>query len=106
MYTQEAKNKINALLGSMTVYANKELTFDVEDKSDRQKLADAGEIARALNLGKFVKDLNGRNAIDAAKDELAAGNKTAAIYIIKRETGRGLREAKEFIDNGFKSNEA
>jgi|TARA_R110000851_G_scaffold63075_5_gene144415 ribosomal protein L7/L12 len=102
MYKLEAKNRINSLLNSMTSYANKELHFDVEDTSDRSKLAEAGELARRLNVGNFVHDLNGRSPIVAAKEELSEGRKMDAIYIIKRETGRGLKEAKDFVDNGFK----
>lgn len=98
MYKSEIKAEINKEMNSLTVYANKESIFDVEDSSHLEILEKVGELSRRLRTGNYVNDLNGRSAIQAATDELAAGNKIKAVFIIKKETGRNIKEAKEFVE--------
>ncbi len=102
MYKSEKTAKLKELLEGLTDYSNKQLIFDADDKSHLEILSEAGELARDLSRGIFVPDLNGKKAIEFAKELLEKGEKIQAVYVIKRELGMGLREAKEFVDNGFK----
>jgi hypothetical protein len=100
MYKSEKQKKLKDALEELTIYSDT-LCFDIDDTAHLEALEIAGEMAKDLRVGNYVNDLNGRNAIEAAKEEKANGNMIAAVFIITRETGRGLKDAHEFVTNGF-----
>jgi hypothetical protein len=90
MYKSEKIAQLKEALEEITVYSNQELCLDTDNEAHLEALEIAGELAKDLRNGNYLKDLNGRNAIEAAKQEKDAGNLIGAVYIITREKLKSL----------------
>ena len=60
------------------------------------RMAQSPDVKRQ-GIEQLVRDPRVRVALEAAKRELAFGNRTAAVRLARESTGIGLREAQDLV---------